>query len=268
MNRIDFTNNGGFPLEQNTLGFMQLSFFLPLAAIAKLCGDKTILWGVENIAGNVTPGYISYGGELIFFQGGAYAAQIVITETPTQVTFEDDTLKEAYFIKTATVGVVGDFPFSDLTQLITLQDMWRSKDVKELDCDAAYIDANFDGTGLGFNERKGWAICNGNNGTKNRSGKVSVAYDAADADFNTLGFNAGEKKHTLTLGELPPHDHSNGVFNRLLQYSAGSGSTGGATDTTPGEPNIATYGTLQSVGANTPHNNLQPYLVTLFIQKL
>ena len=40
--------------------------------------------------------------------------------------------------------------------------------VIELDVNAAYITANFDGTGLGINLCLGYAICNGQNGTKNR----------------------------------------------------------------------------------------------------
>src|SRR4051812_44209410 len=50
--------------------------------------------------------------------------------------------------------------------------------VIELDCPQAYLAANFDGTGLGLTNGlwPGFAICNGNNGTKNRNGRVGIGY--------------------------------------------------------------------------------------------
>ena len=59
--QIDLLNLGGFPFEQNTLKFLQESYTGALGALAKLCGDKTILHGVEVNGSNVTAGWISYG---------------------------------------------------------------------------------------------------------------------------------------------------------------------------------------------------------------
>lgn len=120
--RIDLTNLGGFPLEQDTLSFMQDSYRGAFAAIAQLCGSKTILFGVQLLAGNISNGWISYNGEMIQFIGGPAAAQVVITETPgvTQAVFEDGSTRDVYFTKTATVGAVGDFPFTDLKPLSSI----------------------------------------------------------------------------------------------------------------------------------------------------
>ena len=58
MNRIDYSNLGGFPLEQDTLSFMQNSYSDAFSAMAKLCGDKVILTGVVVEAGNVSAGWV------------------------------------------------------------------------------------------------------------------------------------------------------------------------------------------------------------------
>ena len=38
-------------------------------------------------------------------------------------------------------------------------------------------------------------------------GKVIVGVDEDDEDFNTIGAEIGEKTHTLTIPEMPEHDH-------------------------------------------------------------
>jgi len=41
----------------------------------------------------------------------------------------------------------------------------------------------------------------------NLQGRMLVGYDGAQAEFNALGETGGEKTHTLSVGELPVHDH-------------------------------------------------------------
>jgi len=54
----------------------------------------------------------------------------------------------------------------------------------------------------------GWALCDGKNGTPDLRGRFIVGYDAADSDYAAIGSTGGEKKHTLTKEELPPHGHT------------------------------------------------------------
>ena len=145
---------------------------------------------------------------------------------------------------------------------------WLTGDVKEIDCDSAYILNNFEPSGLGKNEREGWAICNGDNGTKNRTGRVPVGYGATGTDVNgasiaqtSIGSTGGEKDHTLSISEMPVHNHSlttirvnTNAFGGVAFYDRGSGGTN--TQVTDNK------------GGGGAHNNMQPYIVTLFIQKL
>jgi hypothetical protein len=255
MNRIDLTQLGGFPFEQDTLKFMQDNVAGAFSGIAKLCGSKTILSGVVLAGGNVSDGWISYNGELIQFVGGVAGAQVVITESPAvdQALFEDASLKDVYFAKTATCGAVGDFPFSDLVPLLSLQNMWRPGDIKEKYCDAAFMAANYDVDGYGVNAEKGWRILS--KAYPDTAGKVMVNLDPADVDFDTVGKNGGEKAHILTIPEMPAHTHTQIGVNAANSGTSGTGANNGVSNT-------------GSTGGGAAHNNMQPYFVILKLIKL
>lgn len=124
-------------------------------------------------------------------------------------------------------------------------------DIKEIDCTNAYIIANFDATGLGINERVGWAICNGLNGTKDRNGRVGVAYGTA---YPVMGATGGSKDAVVVA-------HTHGIAtspNDALGYVTvkTSSSSGGTAINTA------------SAGESGTNKNMQPYIVTLVIQKL
>jgi hypothetical protein len=128
-------------------------------------------------------------------------------------------------------------------------------EVKELDCPDAFRTANFDGTGLGINLMVGWAICNGANGTKNRSGRTAIGYDATN--YATLGAVGGSKDAVVVS-----HSHlqsassdPNGVVNGIVgdNTTTGSGLTSLNTSTE---------------GVSGTDKNMQPYIVTLFIQRI
>lgn len=95
------------------------------------------------------------------------------------------------------------------------------------------------------------------------SGKVLVGVDTTDTDFNTIGKTGGEKKHTLTIDEMPNHDHklyntggSSGRFDISKSWSATMSEEGtrGAS--------------IGYEGGNQPHNNLQPYQVVAYWQRV
>jgi hypothetical protein len=265
MDRIDFSNLGGFPLEQDTLDFMQLAYKGGLGAVAKLCGNKTIITGVEVTGSSVSDGWISYNGELILFQGGTVGAQVVISETPTQVTYEDGNIKEAYFLKTAKCGVIGSFPFSDLVPLLSLVNVWRPGDIKERYCDAAYIAANFDSDGYGLNAEKGWRILS--KAYPDSAGKTFVNLDTSDDTFYQIGLTGGSKKEAISKDNLPaiqidvpiPRDKTSSDNGGWGFVCVGDGPQDGGAG-----PTLKTA----ALGIGTPYSKLQPYFVILKLIKL
>lgn len=261
MNRIDFTNLKGFPLCQDDLDFMNQNYLSAFAAIAKLCGSKTILWGVEHIGSNVTDGWISYNGELIQFIGGTYAAKVVITETPVPLTFGDNVAHDVIYTKTATCGVSGAFDYSELVPLRELQNVWMPGDLKMKNVDATYVAANFNGTGYGINREVGWRIFS--YAVPGSAGKVFVNLDLLDTDFNIVGNTGGEKAHTLMIAEMPAHTHDEMVFQAV---NNGGLKPAGFLNTTGSLTNSGSV--TGSRGGGGAHNNLQPYYVILTLIKL
>lgn len=153
------------------------------------------------------------------------------------------------------------------TILNTLADgAFQTGDIKEIDVSNAYIAANFDATGLGINERIGWAICNGNNGTRNRLGRVGMQYSPS---YPILGSTGGEETHVLTVGEMPSHTHKTraSTGSVVVHSSSSQFYTEGNTWSSSGTADEK-YTGIVNEGGGLPHNNLQPYIVTLFIMKL
>jgi hypothetical protein len=137
------------------------------------------------------------------------------------------------------------------------QNLSQTGDIKAIKCDITYLNANFETNGLGKNLRSGWAICNGQNGTDNIAGRTIIGQGIG---FSTLSGLGGSATHTLTIDELPAHTHA---FDGSVNTSGGSGQkvVNNATDNTADVVSKAT-------GAGTPHNNMQPYIILVYIMKL
>lgn len=93
----------------------------------------------------------------------------------------------------------------------------------------------------------------------NLKGKVPVGLDSNDTDFDTLGEIGGEKTHTLTVNEMPSHTH-----NYRLAYGSNNPMNGLSYATsiagTFGDEHVIT-----KTGGGQAHNNLQPYIVMIYI---
>lgn len=95
-------------------------------------------------------------------------------------------------------------------------------------------------------------------------GRVSVGKDSGT--FSKLGNVGGEEKHTLTIMEIPSHDHvkaSNGFTTptNVVQADANFWIYPSGALPTPRELRTGT------TGEGKEHNNLQPYLVCNYIIK-
>jgi len=95
----------------------------------------------------------------------------------------------------------------------------------------------------------------------NLNGRVAVG-KSTDTEFDTLGKTGGEKTHALTQQELAAHTHSIQAY----KYT-GSGSTPQGIEAVTSTSGTSYVDSTGSIGSDTAHNNLQPYLTLNYIIK-
>tara|TARA_E500000318_G_scaffold111264_2_gene129146 strand:+ start:1378 stop:1926 length:549 start_codon:yes stop_codon:yes gene_type:complete len=83
------------------------------------------------------------------------------------------------------------------------------------------------------------------------AGRVPVGFDSSDTDFDTAEETGGAKTHTLSIDEMPAHNHD---FSAPIIFE--DNSDGGNN----GYGGLST-GQTSTVGGDQAHNNLQPYIV-------
>lgn len=94
-------------------------------------------------------------------------------------------------------------------------------------------------------------------------GRVPIGRNSADPSFSALGSTGGEKEHTLTLAEIPSHNHP-------VKYASGSpspGIYGGMGGTTSAPETFTNRLFMGYEGGGQAHNNLPPYQVIRYVIK-
>jgi len=136
-------------------------------------------------------------------------------------------------------------------------------EVKELDIPdsqlATFLTANFDLTGFGINNYAGFAICNGSNGTRNRGGRTSIGYDATN--YATIGATDGNKDAVVVS-----HSHT-AITNANIDFGSGDAKDIRVTPIVAGT-GVPITATVNTEGVSGTDKNMQPYIVTLFIQRI
>jgi hypothetical protein len=138
----------------------------------------------------------------------------------------------------------------DLVNFVNINANAFQFEIKDLWVSQSYIDDNFDGTGLGVELCEGYAICNGQNGTPNLDGLVSIGYGTNYSVIKAIG---GSKNAVVV-------EHTHDI--RVNTNAAGSGFPAFEAATAQG-----TFVT-ESAGVSGINKNMQPYMVLLKIMKL
>lgn len=95
----------------------------------------------------------------------------------------------------------------------------------------------------------------------NLKGRVPIGRDPDDDDLWILGSNGGEKEHTLTVDEMPSHNHGIGVLTRIGAEGGNKNFVGGSDRT------YTSTDIIDAEGGGQPHNNLPPYVILNYIIK-
>lgn len=108
------------------------------------------------------------------------------------------------------------------------------------------------------------------NGLPNLSGRIPVAIDSTQSEFNTLNQTGGEKVHILSIAESPAHIHGLDMYKSIEEgnghyclVAQGYGGNYGFTDRVMiyQQNDTHTSEFMESAGGGGAHNNLQPYCV-------
>ncbi len=280
MDRIEIQQTGGFPLESDTLTFLQNAFD-SFNKLGYFSGNSVIVQGCHESDGNVSNGWVFVNGELMPFEGGAIGDFVRIITTTEERIFENGESKAVYHRKKAMFGSPG----------IPWQVFQRPKSLYELTlADVALqkktvpVGAIMMWAGAVNEIPEGWKLCDGDNGTPDLRSKFIVGYNANENDYNEIGKTGGEKSVTLTEAQMPKHkhnvsathsvnhSHSVTIIHPYTGTPIGGGFKGGDNDFRSKSENTGTSpgGTItvseSEKGSNTAHENRPPYYTIAFIQ--
>lgn len=277
MNNLNVQQTGGFPLETDTLNFMQEAYKL-MQILGFISGSYTIISGCSVVGGTTKPGTIFVNGEILPMMGGATGSHIVIVQNIAVREFEDGQSRQVYYDRFATFGSGEDQIAWDLFKRPK-----TTTQLTELLGGIAAVPVGFIGMWAGNPDAipVGWALCNGSNGTPDLRKRFIVGYDPDDSDYNAITKQGGLKDVILTEAQMPSHNHdgstgSGGAHTHGYQKSVpGRGYETRADDyphsnyqnaqTTSAGAHSHNF-TTNPKGGGQAHENRPPYYTLAFIQ--
>ncbi len=285
--------NRDFPLDCETLAALAENQAMA-EILGNICGDKTILLGCGlNAAGTSrSEGYVFLrtrdypGGEVLRWTGGAVGGDMHVETEAVSVTADGYQYPSAYTLRRLVPGLGTEtYIWDDFADIATnrelalrvaeLEDelartvgepigtikMWPSAELPAnyLMCDGGTIPS-----GDEYDELRRVL---GKSTTPDLKGRFVVGYDPADGNndsnqdtnYTRIGNAGGERKHTLTVAEMPSHSHT---YNKVTDDHVNGGKLRGETNSFGLEDTQTT-----TVGGGQSHENRPPYYVLAYIIK-
>ena len=250
MNRTNFVQTGGFGVKCERLQELQTAYAI-FNQLGFLAGQFAILSGCEVIGTSVSDGYVFMNGEVLPFNAGTLAQDVIIIEVPISKEFENGEVKQVHFIRYATFGTSADMAswsdFKRVDPIITL--MAR---LTVLEKKTAVFQS---GGGMVHWNKPANQIPTGWQEVVNWRGRIPVGMDVTQTEFNTLGKQGGDKIRSLTSNNVPAPTTNAIKFQETPPTGFGI-KTGTNVWVAPATNN----------GGNVPFSILNPYRTVLFIE--
>jgi hypothetical protein len=276
MNRQNFNQSGGFPLQTETLDQMQKAYGL-FNGLGNIAGNFAVISGCEVTGSLVNDGIVFINGELLEFRGGQIGTDVIIVEEVTAQEFEDGNDRDVVYIRYATFGIGGtSFPWANFKRTKTTIELTEQKAeqtviesliqrIQDLeDRPAANVPVGLVAIwGLPANTiPAGWEIHEPLEGVfplgRDPGYDSNTNGDLINYNLNVVGFRGGKREHKLSLLEMPIHGH--GISNQS-NSAAGSGKVAVGGDGSEGNNPYT-----DSAGGDKPHTIMSPYVVVDFIR--
>jgi hypothetical protein len=269
MNKLNFNQSVGFPLETEILDEMQKAWTV-LNALGAIAGNFSIISGCEVMGVTAANGVVFINGEVLEFRSGIVQTNVIIVEVPQLREFEDGNSHNVIYTRYATFGTgTTQWPWANFKRGFETKEIPAAISLKEDKTTVAALLARI--TALEavstVNVPSGliaiWGqaanlIPLGWTEYTPLRGRVPVGFDSAIPGFDTLNFAAGSKTHENTVAEMAPHKHTVQVN---YKNAAGSGSEKTLVYTeTDGATAIG-------AGKGVAYDIMNPYRVVLYIQK-
>lgn len=271
MDKAQYTRDNSYPLSTQGLEFVQNQVLLLQKALAKVIAPDSgnyIIQGCKVNGDTRSSGVMMVNGEMfdveqhIYYSGEdrqSYHIEETVTETPNRVVRR--IVMGPSGAGGVTYGFISTKRISDFTTNVTNFSP------------VAYVDKAMPKGSIimwsGTSIPTGWNLCDGSTAYWNGMatvcpdlrGRFIVGQDSRDTDYDEIHKTGGEKKHTLSVDEIPPHSH---YYSKAIASNGEVKHYGSHTITD------LTYESQEtgSTGGNQPHENRPPYYVLAFIIKL
>lgn len=259
MNKLEVNQVGGFPMTTRILDEIQKAHAV-FNAFGGLAGNFTILDGCVTAGSTVGNGFVFINGEVFEFRGGSAQTKVIIKEDVENLAFQNGNSNPVIKTRYVTFGTgVGAFNWVDFNRPI------ETKEISGLIQRIAALEARpLVGNipidlialwGRPANEIPPlWVEYTG------LAGRLPMGFKNSDTDFDAVGKIGGAKGHTLTIPEMPEHDHAIGNSRR----NTGGGS--GGDENHPGSFTGTRAHITDKQGGSQEFSILNPYRVVHYIQ--
>lgn len=260
MNKLNVVQTEGYPLKAERLQEIETAYSV-FNSLGSLAGNLTIISGCEPNGTEIKNGFVHINGEILEFRKADVTptSTVIIIEEKVNRAFRSGTVKTVYTIRYATFGTaVTSWPWADFFRPDPLVVMMGK--ITALEKKSAVFQA---GGGMVLWNKPAADIPSGWQEVVDWRGRMPVGFDETQAEFNLMGKPGGSKTKTLSINEMPEHDHDlprdNGVPD-------GTSSMQSVVESSNSDEGINSASKTGKRGGGQSFSLLNPYRVVMFIE--